>query len=107
TRQSIADATERELVFHQSLYDQIAERFVSFKVKMTENNNRQAYLPADAITIENPVGTAPSFIVEYGNKVVISLPGVPREMKYLFDTRIADYLRTKYQLGIIKARTLK
>lgn len=107
TRQSIADATDRELVFHQSLYDQIAERFASFKVKMTENNNRQAYLPADAITIENPVGTAPSFIVEYGDKIVISLPGVPREMKYLFETRIIDYLRTKYQLGIIKARTLK
>ena len=107
TRQSIADATERELVFHQSLYDAIAARFDSFKVKMTENNNRQAYLPADAITIENPVGTAPSFIVEYGDKTVISLPGVPREMKYLFETRIIDYLHSKYNLGIIKARILK
>lgn len=107
TRQSIADATDRELVYHQSLYDQIAARFDSFKVKMTENNTRQAYLPADAITIENPVGTAPSFVVEYGNKVVISLPGVPREMKYLFETRIIDYLHTKYQLGLIKARILK
>lgn len=107
TRQSIADATDRELVFHQSLYDQIEERFASFKVKMTENNTRQAFLPADAITIENPVGTAPSFVVEYSDKAVISLPGVPREMKYLFETRIIDYLRTKYELGIIKARILK
>jgi len=107
TRQSVADATERDLEFHQTLYDQIASRFASFKVKMTENNNRQAYLPADAITIENPVGTAPSFIVEYGDKAVISLPGVPREMKFLFESRIVDYLRTKYSLGIIKARVLK
>lgn len=107
TRQSIADATERDLVFHQSLYDEIASRFASFKVTMTENNSQQAYLPANAITIENPVGTAPSFIVEYGDKVVISLPGVPREMKFLFQSRIADYLHSKYQLGIIKARILK
>lgn len=107
TRQSIADATDRELVFHQSLYDEIASRFASFKVKMTKNNSQQAYLPADAITIENPVGTAPSFIVEYGNKTVISLPGVPREMKFLFESRIIDYLRTKHNLGIIKARVLK
>lgn len=107
TRQSIADATNRDLVFHQELYDQIVARFASFKVTMTDNNNRQAYLPANAITIENPVGTAPSFIVEHEGKAVISLPGVPREMKYLFETRIVDYLRSAYQLGIIKARILK
>ncbi len=74
---------------------------------MTANNSRQAYLPEDAITIENPVGTAPSFIVEHDDKVVISLPGVPREMKFLFENRIQNYLQTKYQLGIIKARILK
>lgn len=107
TRQSIADATDRDLVFHQSLYDEIASRFASFKVTMTKNNSQQAYLPSDAITIENPVGTAPSFVVEYGDKVVISLPGVPREMKFLFESRIQEYLQTRYQLGIIKARILK
>lgn len=107
TRRSVADATERDLVFHQSLYDQIAARFATFKVKMTANNTRQAYLPADAVIIENPVGTAPSFAVEYNQKVVISLPGVPREMKYLFENRVIPYLHEKYQLGIIKARTLK
>lgn len=107
TRHSVADATERDLVFHQELYDQIAERFASYKVKMTENNTQQAYLPTDAIKIENPVGTAPSFIVEYGDKTVISLPGVPREMKYLFENRITPYLRTRYKLGTIKARTLR
>lgn len=107
TRQSVADATDRELEFHQELYDQIAARFTTYNVKMTENNSRQAYLPANAITIENPVGTAPSYVVEHNNKIVISLPGVPREMKYLFESRIVDYLRQRYQLGIIKARTLK
>lgn len=107
TRQSVADATERDLVFQQALYDQIAARFATYKVTMTSNNNRQAYLPADAIAIENPVGTAPSFIVEHGHNTVISLPGVPREMKYLFETRVIAYLRDKYDLGIIKARILK
>lgn len=107
TRQAVADATERELVFHQTLLDQIAARFNSFKVQMSENNKRQAYLPADAIVIENPVGTAPSFIVEHQGKLVISLPGVPREMKYLLNESVIPYLRKRYQLGIIKARILK
>lgn len=107
TRQSVADATERELRFHQSLLDQIQERFNRFKATMTDNNRRQAYLPENAIVIENPVGTAPSFIVEHHDGVVISLPGVPREMKFLMTESVMPYLRNKYDLGIIKARILK
>lgn len=109
TRQGVARATERGLTFHQHLLDAIAQRFNGFKMQMTENNRRQAYVPDDALIIENPVGTAPAFAVEVGDKVVISLPGVPREMKYLFTERVIPYLREKYQLGgkIIKARVLK
>jgi nicotinamide-nucleotide amidase len=56
---------------------------------------RQAYIPRGATPIENPVGTAPVFIVEHQGKYVISLPGVPREMKHLMETRILPWLREK------------
>lgn len=109
TRQGVASATNRGLVFHQKLLDAIAERFASFRVQMSENNRRQAHLPEDAIVIENPVGTAPAFIVEHEGGVVISLPGVPREMKYLLNERVIPYLRETFKLGsdIIKARVLR
>ncbi|MFN8451498.1 MAG: CinA family nicotinamide mononucleotide deamidase-related protein [Anaerolineae bacterium] len=109
TRQAVAAATERGLSFHQELLDQIAERFKGFRAQMTENNRRQAYVPDDAVVIENPVGTAPSFAVEYGDQVVISLPGVPREMKYLLIEKIVPYLRARYGITgkIIKAKILK
>jgi molybdenum cofactor synthesis domain-containing protein len=105
TRQAVALATERGLTFHQSLLDKIADRFASFKVQMTENNKRQAYLPDDAILVENPVGTAPSFVVEYQGHSVISLPGVPRDMKFLLSEKIVPYLRERFNLSneIIKA----
>jgi len=107
TRQGVADATARELVFEQALLDQIASRFEKFGVQMTENNRQQAYIPQDAIIIENPVGTAPSFIVESEQGIVISLPGVPREMKYLMENSVLPYLRQKMGLpAIIKARIL-
>ena len=109
TRQSVASATDRDLIFHQELLDKIAERFGTFRMQMSDNNRRQAYLPENAIVIENPVGTAPSFIVEHAESVVISLPGVPREMKYLMTEQVVPYLRERYGLGtgIIKARVLR
>lgn len=106
TRQAVADATDRGLEFHQGLFDQIAERFKSFRSVMSENNRQQAFLPANAICIENPVGTAPSFAVEHNGSMVISLPGVPREMKFLMAEKVLPLLREKYDLGVIKARVL-
>lgn len=107
TRQAVADAVGRPLEFHQSLYDTIAERFRGFGSKMTENNRQQAYLPAGAILVENPVGTAPSFIVESQRGLVISVPGVPREMKFLITEAVVPYLLKRYKLGIILARILR
>ncbi len=107
TRQAVAQATGRELLFHQDLLDSIAARFAGFRSNMTANNRRQAFLPEDSILIENPVGTAPCFVVEYEGSVVISLPGVPREMKYLLDEQVIPFLKERYTLGIIKALNLR
>jgi nicotinamide-nucleotide amidase len=109
TRQAVAMATDRGLIFHQKLLDTIAERFSGFRSQMTENNKRQAYLPDDATVIENAVGTAPSFIVEHHEHIVISLPGVPREMKFLMNEKVIPYLKERYKLGsnIIKAKVLR
>jgi nicotinamide-nucleotide amidase len=109
TRQAIAMATNRGLTFHQNLLDAIAVRFSGFRAQMTENNRRQAYLPDDSILIENPVGTAPSFIVEHQGSIIISLPGVPREMKFLMNEKVIPHLKERYRLGsgIIKAKVLK
>ncbi len=107
TRQAVADATDRPLEFHQSLYDIIAERFRGFGVRMTANNRQQAFLPKEALLIENPVGTAPAYIVETDLGIIICLPGVPREMKYLMTEAVLPYLLRKFELGVILARTLK
>ena len=84
----MAAATGRPLTFQQALYDQIADRFARFGHPMPENNRQQAYIPEGALPIENPVGTAPCFVVETGRGAVISLPGVPREMEFLLDQAV-------------------
>ncbi len=108
TRHAVADATGHPLEFHQDLLDQIAERFRRFGSRMSENNQQQAYIPQAAIPIENPVGTAPCFIVESEPGTIICLPGVPREMKFLLSQSVIPYLQE--QMGgpkIIKALVLK
>ena len=108
TRQAVADATGRELVFQPELWDEIDNRFKDYGRKPTENNRRQAYIPTGAIPVKNPVGTAPSFIVEEGEACVISLPGVPREMEFLLHESIIPFLSRKFKLNtqIIKATVL-
>jgi nicotinamide mononucleotide (NMN) deamidase PncC len=108
TREAVARATGRDLEFRQSLLEQIEARFRRFGSPMSENNRRQAFVPRDAIPISNPVGTAPCFIVETERGVVISLPGVPREMTYLLEHDVLPYLRRRFDLhALIKARILR
>ena len=108
TREAIAQATARPLIFDEKLLAQIEERFKRWGRTMTDNNKQQAYRPQDSIPIENPVGTAPSFIVDLGDRVTISLPGVPREMEYLMDNAVLPFLRQRFNLtGLIKSRELK
>jgi nicotinamide-nucleotide amidase len=108
TRDAVSDATGRPLVFRQDLLEQIAARFARFGRPMTENNRRQAYVPDGAIVVENPVGTAPAFIVEDTQGTLICLPGVPRELEYLMTRRVIPYLKRRVgDTSVIKARVLR
>lgn len=98
TREIIATVTGRKLVLDQGLLDEIDERFRKRGLVMTDNNERQAYIPEGAIKVSNPNGTAPSFIVEDNRGVVIALPGVPFELKWLFDNEVVPYLSRKFGL---------
>ena len=108
TREAVAAATGRELEFSEHLMAQIEAFFRARGFKLSPSNRRQAFIPRGAIPIENPVGTAPAFVVEVGERCVITLPGVPREMEHLLVTRVLPYLRERYGLkGEIRLRVLK
>lgn len=107
TRLAVAKAFGVELDFKPELWDQIQVRFQRFHRQATENNRRQAFIPHGAIAIENPVGTAPGFYVQEGQRVVISLPGVPREMEFMLQQKVLPELIDRFALkGIIKSYVL-
>ena len=98
TREVIAEATGRRLVVDARQREKIEDRFRGRGLIMTPNNERQAQIPEGAIVVENPNGTAPSFIVEDPQAVVFALPGVPFELKWLFDHEVVPYLQNRFGL---------
>ncbi len=104
TREAVARAFGVPIEHREELWQQVIDRFARFDRYPTENNRKQAYVPQGAIAIENPVGTAPAFMMEFplptqtGTGVVISLPGVPREMEHLMVNDALPYLRRTFAL---------
>jgi nicotinamide-nucleotide amidase len=108
TREIVAEVTGRKLVFDETMLEWVESHFKRRGRTMTPNNRRQAYMPEGAIRINNPNGTAPCFIVEDPRGVIYSLPGVPVEMKWLFENEVEPYLRGKFNLAeVIHYRVLK
>lgn len=107
TREAVAKAVGVQTEFREELWGQVVETIGRYGRKPSENQKRQAYVPQGAIGLKNPVGTAPCFIVEKENSVVISLPGVPAEMEHILHESVIPYLQKKFNLNeIIKVRLL-
>jgi nicotinamide-nucleotide amidase len=108
TREAVAEVLERPLVFQPRLFEQISDFFRRLGRTVSDNNRKQAYIPEGAFPIENPVGTAPGFIAEKNGKAVISIPGVPHEMRYFMENSVLPYLRKKLGIQeVIVSRVLK
>ena len=109
TREAVAMATGVELELKPDLMEQIEAYFAHIGYRMPENNRRQAYVPAGSKVIPNPVGTAPCFVAEANAKPIVCLPGVPRELSYLWDREIAPWIRERFRLSdqLVTYRVLK
>ena len=108
TREIVAEVTGRKLVQNAEMLEQVEEHFRRRGRAMTPNNIRQSYMPEGALPVKNPNGTAPCFIVEDPRGVIYCLPGVPVEMKWLFENEVEPYLRKKFDLAeVIHYRVLK
>ncbi len=101
TKETISEFFGRKLVLHQESLQKIEDFFKKLNRDMTENNKKQAYLPEGSLVIENNNGTAPGCIIEDGQKVVVMLPGPPKEMRPMFDKTVMDYFSKKAKFKIV------
>lgn len=92
TKEVAAKYFNKELLPDEISIQKIKGYFKSRERKMTENNLKQGLIPQDAIVINNNNGTAPGVIIEENNKIMIILPGPPKEMKPMFEETVRPYL---------------
>jgi nicotinamide-nucleotide amidase len=94
TRQAVADLLGRRLRTDEAVLRHIKERFQRFRPGrvMPEINARQALVPEGAAVLPNPNGTAPGLWLESNGHVLILLPGVPAELRALFETQVKPRL---------------
>ncbi len=88
TRETVAELLGRELRRDDEVLRGIQERFRRFARTMPEINERQAMVPAGAIVLPNPRGTAPGLWMEGGGHIVILLPGPPSELKGIYESEV-------------------
>jgi nicotinamide-nucleotide amidase len=91
---------ERDAASHEH----IRRRLEKFGRTMSDANAKQADFPAGAVILPNPVGTAPGFMVRIGSCDAYFLPGVPNEMKRMFDEQVVTRVRPLAPSTLVQSR---
>lgn len=107
TRKVFARVLRRQMVLQDNILQAIRERFRNRGLEMPVNNARQALVPVGAKILENRLGTAPGLWLEEGKVVIILLPGVPSEMKEIFEDSCLPLLRERSQGFHLFTRVLR
>ena len=109
TKETVAAVVGDELVLHEESAKRLRAFFAARGIEMPEANLKQAMIPKRGRVLANPLGTAPGAAFETGDKVVIVLPGPPREFVAMVDSEVAPYLRELVGEGaeVIRSRILR
>jgi competence/damage-inducible protein CinA-like protein len=93
TRDAVAETLRLGLELDEGILGRIRARFAARGARMPEINARQAQVPHGAVALENPNGTAPGLWIEREGRVLLLLPGPPREMQGMFEAVVRDRLQ--------------
>ncbi len=108
TRDVVAELLRRKLVRDDAIVTAITERFRKRGIRMPESVNVQAMVPVGAQVLPNANGTAPGLAIEHDGKLVVLLPGPPRELKPMFDQYVQPVLKQHFgQQPAFECRVLK
>ena len=108
TKQTLCSYFDTKLVFNDSVYQNIERLFANRpNYKMNELTKAQAMVPENCTLIQNEVGTAPITWFDKEGKVVVSMPGVPYEMKRAMSVEIIPRLQKQFDTPVIIHKTVQ
>lgn len=106
TKLTLAEYFKDTLVLNEEMVAYIEQLFAKINYPFTEVNRNQALVPSTCIPLKNEFGTAPGMWFGQNNKVVVSLPGVPMEMKGLMLQSVLPKLKATFKLPFILHKTI-
>ena len=107
TRETIARVCGEEMTVQDDLLEHLKGLFANRGFPMPETNVKQATLIPSARAIDNPMGTAPGWWVEREGRVIVAMPGPPREIQRMWANEVAPRLRERNAGIAIVTRNLK
>ncbi len=107
TREAVAQALDRKLIYHPEIAEALAQRFARLNRKMAEVNKRQAFVIEGATLLPNDRGTAPGQWLEDSGAVVMLLPGPPHELKAMFERQCLPRLARIVPQQVIRTIELR
>jgi len=106
TKETIAEYFDSKLIKNEFVYSYIEEILNLRGLEMNDNNRRQAMVPDICTVLPNGKGTAPGMLFEKEGSVLISMPGVPYEMKDIMENHVAPYIKNNFNKEIIRYRLI-
>ena len=113
TLAAIAQGTGLELRLHEQArqmvkdrYDELHAQGIMAQGGLNPPREKMAWFPEGAVPLHNPVGTAPGVLLKVANSTIISLPGVPSELKGIFNSSLQPFLLETFVGGTSVMRTI-
>lgn len=106
TKEIAAEYFDKEMVLHQSSLNKLEEIFLKQNRNLTPSNKKQAYFPEESTILPNINGTAPGCIINENNKILVVLPGPPREVVPMFENYVVPYIE-KLTHNVIVSKVLR
>lgn len=108
TKKAIVKVFKRNLIYHDDILDDLKKRYQRRGIEMPAINQNQALLPQGADFFPNKNGSAVGLCIAEQGRIFISLPGVPSEMRQIFEDEVIPYLselKVSQNIKVMKLRT--
>ncbi len=106
TKNTLVEYFDDELILYPEIVEHIKQLFAKIKYRFTDKDIAQAMLPSKSRVLKNFYGTASGMWFEHGDKIIVSMPGVPNEMKGLMRDYVIPEIRDRFHLPFIIHRTV-